>query len=103
MLTGPVQTAHVPHSSVDLREGLEGAADRIGHHDEQRQHPGGGDDAVGVGAGLPGAGLQRVTDGAVSLDGNGHKAEGGDADGDACRYATKTMDMGFSGFSLCGK
>lgn len=85
MLTGPVQAAHVPHRPVALGEGLEDAEDGVGHHDEQRHHPGGGDDAVGVGAGLPGAGLERVTDGAVPLDGDGHQAEGGDADRDACR------------------
>lgn len=38
-----------------------------------------------MGSGLPRAGFQRVTDGAVSLDGDGYKAEGGDADRDPCR------------------
>ena len=37
-----------------------------------------------MGPGLPRAGLQRVADGAVSLDGDGHEAEGGDADRDPC-------------------
>lgn len=38
-----------------------------------------------MGSGLPCAGLQRVTDGAVSLDGNSHKAKGGDTDRDSYR------------------
>lgn len=67
---------------VGLGEGQEDAEHRVGHHDEQGQHPGGGDDAVGMGSGLPRAGLERVADGAVPFDGDGHEAEGGDADGD---------------------
>lgn len=70
------------HRVVRLGEGSEDAEHRVGHHDQQRQHPGGRDDAVGVGSGLPRAGLQRVADGAVSFNGDGHEAEGGDADGD---------------------
>lgn len=83
--TGPVHATHVTDSIVGLGERPEDTEHRVGHHDKQRQHPSGGDDAVGVGSGLPRAGLQRVTDGAVSFDGNGHKAEGGDADRDPCR------------------
>ena len=82
---GPVQATHVTDSRVVLGERPEDAEHRVGHHDEQRHYPGGGDDTVGVGSGLPRAGLQRVADGAVSLDGDGHKAEGGDADRDPCR------------------
>ena len=82
---GPVQATHVTDSDVVLGERPEDTEHRVGHHDEQRNHPGGGDDTVGVGSGLPRAGLQRVADGAVSLDGDGHEAEGGDADRDPCR------------------
>lgn len=68
------------------------AEHRVGHHEQQRHHPGGGDDAVGVGPGLPGAGLQRVADGAVPLEGDGHQAEGGDADGDPCGRAKRPRE-----------
>lgn len=71
--------------AVGLGERPEVTEHRVGYHDEQRQHPGGGDDAVGVRPGLPRAGFQRVADGAVPLYGNGHKAEGGNADRDPCR------------------
>lgn len=71
--------------AVGLGERPEDAEDRVGHHDQQRHHPGESDDAVGVGTGLPSPGLQRVTDGAVSLNGDGHEAEGGDADRDPYR------------------
>lgn len=71
----------MPKGIVGLGEGPEDAEDRVGHHDEQGQHPGGGDDAVSVRARLPRPGFQRVADGAVPLDGNGHQTEGGDADG----------------------
>lgn len=73
--------------AVGLGEGPDVAEHRVRHHDEQRHHPRGGDDAVGVGASLPRPRLQRVADGAVPLDGDGYEAEGGDADGDACGEA----------------
>lgn len=85
LLTGPVQTTLVAFGTIDLWERLEDAEDRIGHHDEQRHHPGGSDDTVGVGAGLPRTRFQGVTDGAVPLDGDGHQAECGDADRDPWR------------------
>ena len=84
LFTGPGQTAHVAHGPVRLGERPEDAEHRIGHHDDQRQGPGGGDDPVGVGTGLPGAGLEGVADGAVALDSDGHQAEGGDTDGYPC-------------------
>lgn len=82
---GPVHAARVGDGAVGLGEGLEQAEHRVRHHEEQRHQPGGGDDAVGVGPSLPRARLQRITDGAVPLDGDRHEAEGGDADGDPCR------------------
>ena len=78
--TGPGQTAHVAHGPVRLGERPEDAEHWIGHHDDQRQGPCGGDDPVGVGTGLPGAGLEGIADGAVALDSDGHQAEGGDTD-----------------------
>lgn len=78
--TGPLQATHVADRLLGLREGLQDTEHRVGHHDEQRQHPGGGDDAIGMGPGLPRARLEWVADGAVTLDGDGHQAEGGDAD-----------------------
>lgn len=80
------------HRVVRLGEGSEDAEHRVGHHDQQRQHPGGRDDAVGVGPGLPRAGLQRVADGAVPFDGDGHEAEGGDADGDPWKSNEETLN-----------
>lgn len=78
--TWPLQATHVADRLLRLREGLQDTEDRVGHHDEQRQHPGGGDDAVRMGPGLPRARLKRVADGAVTLNGDGNQAEGGDAD-----------------------
>lgn len=78
--TGPLQATHVADRILGLRKGLQDTEHGVGHHDEQRQHPGGGDDAVGVGPGLPRARLEGVADGAVTLNGDGHQAEGGDAD-----------------------
>lgn len=80
MRTGPVQATHVADRLLGLGEGQQDTEHRVGHHDEQRQHPGGSDDAVGMGPGLPRARLERVADGAIALDGDGHQAEGGDAD-----------------------
>lgn len=54
-----------------------------------------------MGSGLPRAGLQRVTDGAVSLDGNGHEAEGGDADGDPCRKEKTSNEETFRELLCC--
>lgn len=51
--TGPLQATHVADCVLGLREGLQDTEHRVGHHDEQRQHPGGGNDAVGMGPGLP--------------------------------------------------
>lgn len=95
--TGPVQATHVTNNIVWLEEGPEDTEHWVGHHDQQWQHPGGSDDTIGVGPGLPWAGLQRVTDGAVSFDGNGHKAEGGDADRDPCRKMRKQIITIFVG------
>lgn len=95
LLAGPVQATHVANSTVALWERLEDTEHWVGHHDYQWHHPGGRNDAVGVGSGLPGSGLQRVTNSAVSLDGNGHKAEGGNADRDPCRKEKKSNERTF--------
>lgn len=55
------------------------AEDRVRGHDDEGEDPRGRDDPVGMGAGLPGPGLEWVTDGAVPLDRYGNQAEGGDA------------------------
>lgn len=81
------------NSTVALRESPEGAEHRVWHHDEQRHHPRGGNDAISVRSSLPCTRLERVADGTVSLYGNGHKAEGGDADRDACRKETESKHV----------
>lgn len=78
--TWPLQATHVANRVVGLGEGLQDTEHGVGHHDEQRQHPGGGDDTVRMRPSLPRAGLERIADGAVTLIGDGHQAEGGDAD-----------------------
>lgn len=77
------------HSSVGFGEGLEVAEHWVGHHHDQRQHPDGGDDPVGMGTSLPHPRLQPVADGAVLLDRYGDQAEGGDPDGMSYRNAGK--------------
>lgn len=78
-VVGPHQAAHVPGAVVPAGEGLEGAGDRVGQHQDEGRHPGGGDDLGGVGFGLPRPGGQRVADGAVALQGDGHQVECGNA------------------------
>ena len=56
---------------------LEGARNGVGQHQDEGGHPGGRDDLGGVGFGLPRSGGQRVADGAVALQGDGHQVEGG--------------------------
>lgn len=77
---GPVQTAHVTDRVVGLGERSEYTEDWVGHHNQQWQHPGGGNDSVSVGSGLPRPRLQWVADGAVPFNCNSHEAEGWDAD-----------------------
>lgn len=85
----PFQAAHVPRSSVGFGEGLEVAEHWIGQHHDQRQHPDGSNDTVGVGTSLPRPRLQWVADGAVPLSRYGNQAEGGDADGEPYGNAWK--------------
>lgn len=70
---------------VAAGEGLEGAGDGVGKHQDEGHHPGGGDDLGGVGFRLPRPGGERVANGAVALQGDGHQVEGGDTDGDTCQ------------------
>lgn len=72
-------------------EGLEDAGDGVRQHQDEGHHPGGGDDLGGVGFGLPRPGGQRVADGAVALQGDGHQVERGHAHGDACEGHTADM------------
>lgn len=74
-ITGPHQSTHVAGAVVDAGEGHQLAGDGIGQHQHEGHHPGGRDDLGGVGLGLPGAGGQRVTDGAVALQGDGHQVK----------------------------
>lgn len=83
-VVGPHQAAHVAGGVVPAGEGLEGAGDGVGQHQDGGGHPGGRDDLGGVGLGLPHPGCERVADGAVALQGDGHQVEGGDADRHAC-------------------
>lgn len=69
----------VPGGVVRALERVQVAYDWVRDHDEEGQHPRGRNHPVGVRAGLPHPRLERVTDGAVALDGDGHQAEGGDA------------------------
>lgn len=76
-VVGPHQAAHVPSAVVDAGEGLEGARNGVGQHQDERRHPGGSDDLGGVGFGLPRPGGQWVANGAVALQGDGHQVECG--------------------------
>lgn len=88
-VVGPHQAAHVPGAVVPAGEGLEGAGDGVGQHEDGGRHPGGRDDLGGVGLGLPRAGRERVADGAVALQGDGHQVEGGDAHRDAWTHRSR--------------
>lgn len=55
-VVGPHQAAHVSRAVVTASEGLEGARDRVGQHQDEGRHPGGSDDLGGVGLGLPHSG-----------------------------------------------
>lgn len=72
---GPHQAAHVPGAVVEAGEGLEGARNWVGQHQEEGRHPGGSDDLGGVGFGLPRPGGQWVANGAVALQGDGYQVE----------------------------
>ena len=74
---GPHQAAHVPGAVVAASEGLEGARNGVGQHQDEGRHPGGSDDLGGVRFSLPRPGGQRVANGAVALQGDGHQVEGG--------------------------
>lgn len=76
-VVGPHQAAHVPGAVVDAGEGLEGARDGVRQHQDEGRHPGGSDDLGGMGFGLPHPGGQRVANGAVALQGDGHQVERG--------------------------
>ncbi len=73
----PHQAAHVPGAVVAAGEGLEVARNGVGQHQDEGRHPGGSDDLGGVGFGLPRPGRQRVANGAVALQGDGHQVECG--------------------------
>lgn len=75
---------------VSAGEGFERAGDGVGQHEDEGGHPGGGDDLGGVGLGLPHPGFQRVANGAVALQGDGHQVEGGNTHRDAWRSKEKT-------------
>ena len=74
---------------VTAGERPENAEDGVGQHQHGGGHPGGRDDLSGVGLGLPHSGRQRVADGAVALQGDGHQVEGGDAHRDACIHQSR--------------
>lgn len=76
-VVGPHQATHVPRAVVAAGEGLEGAGNGVGQHQDEGHHPGGGDDLGGVGFGLPRPGGQGVANGAVALQGDGHQVECG--------------------------
>lgn len=76
----------MPGAVVAAGERLERAGDGVGQHQDGGRHPGGRDDLGGVGFGLPRSGGQRVADGAVALQGDGHQVEGGDAHRDPCKH-----------------
>lgn len=86
---GPHQAAHVSGAVVKAGERLERAGDGVGQHEDGGGHPGGRNDLGGVGLGLPHSGCQRVADGAVALQGDGHQVEGGDAHRDACIHQSR--------------
>ena len=69
----------MPSAVVAADEGLEGARDGVGQHQDEGRHPGGSDDLGGVGFGLPRPGGQGVANGAVALQGDGHQVERGHA------------------------
>lgn len=81
---GPHQAAHVPGAVVAAGEGFEGARNRVGQHQDEGHHPGGGDDLGGVAFSLPRSGGQRVANGAVALQGDGHQVESGNTYRDTC-------------------
>lgn len=67
----------MPGAVVDAGKWLKGARDGVGQHHDEGSHPGGSDDLGGVGFGLPCSGGQRVANGTVALQGDGHQVEGG--------------------------
>lgn len=67
----------MPSAVVAAGEGLERAGYGVWQHQDEGRHPGGRDDLGGVGFGLPRPGGQRVANGAVALQGDGHKVERG--------------------------
>lgn len=76
-VVGPHQAAHVPGAVVEAGEGFEGAGYGVGQHQYEGCHPGGSDDLGGVGFCLPHPGGQRVANGTVALQRDGHQVEGG--------------------------
>lgn len=68
---------------VEAGEGFEGTGDGVGQHQDEGHHPGPCDHLSSVGFGLPGSGPQRVTDGAVAFQRDGHQVEGGNTHGDS--------------------
>lgn len=88
-VVGPHQAAHVPGAVVEPGEGLQGAGNRVGQHQDEGRHPGGGDDLGGVGFGLPRPGGQRVANGAVALQGDGDQVERRHAHRDTCTGSVK--------------
>lgn len=69
----------MPRAVIAAGEGLEGAGNGVGQHQDEGRHPGRRDDLGGVGFCLPHPGGQGVADGAVALQGDGHQIERGDA------------------------
>lgn len=69
----------MPRAVVEAGERLEGARNGVGQHQDERSHPGGSDDLGGVRFSLPRPGRQRVANGTVALQRDGHQVEGGNA------------------------
>lgn len=58
-------------------------------HEDGGQEPADGDAAVGVGEGLPGAGVEGSADGEVAFQGDGHQREAADRYRHACSTERK--------------
>lgn len=83
-VVGPNQAAHVPGAVVVARERLEVARNGVRQHQDEGHNPSGSDDLGGVRFGLPRPGSQRVANGTVALQRDGHQVEGGNTHRDTC-------------------
>lgn len=64
---------------VGALEGVQVTDDWIRDHDDEGQRPRSSDHPISMGTGLPHPGLERVTDGAVTLNRYGNQAKCRDA------------------------